>query len=470
VRNLVPAGAFIIMGGPPKFASKSFKALHLAECVSTGRPFLGLATKPRRVIYVVLEDGETRLEMRSHQLGIAPNDPLGVTVCFGRQGLEQAIHWLANTAEPLLVIVDPFVNWLVAMGVKDENASLEIAGFIERFQALARLSGSSIIAIDHYDKSWHGVRGSGAKSGSSDGWLDVRPVGKEGEGLTRIRATLRDGKPVEIGVELTSTPCAPDCPVCKDWDSPEDRVQIRLIERSIDQMPRFWQPNEAQLAGNGTTENAKEARRAEKAEAAAVAKVVRETKASAKTSVSAETDKARIIALLGTPEAIAARLSGTSVADRLNLSQRRVSTLLAQLVDAGDVQLPQGGFGYRLAAAPLVEPAFTPPEPLADVGTPTREETLEFLAGLKMRAVTTVSKRLHVTTGTARELLDRAAAEASAELAANVAATVAEVSRAELSPISAEAIAAAIAANVAEDAAEPEPSPAPVRARRWGAK
>ena len=419
VQDLCPRGSFIIMAGPPKLASKSFKVLHLAECVAKGRPFLGLRTKQSKVFYVGLEDGDKRVERRLHQLGIQENDRAAFYPFFGRDGLNDAIRLLTASTEPILFIVDPLVNWLGLAALKDENDPILLANFIEQYRSICRATGSTILVTDHFDKGWSGMRGSSAKNGSSDGWIDVRPVGKDGDGTTRIKATLRDGRSPELGVVLKSDACAIDCPICSVWENPNDRVQIRFESIAPESLPKTFTLSETQLGANGrpqggATVNKPPIRR------------------------SVEDDGNLIIDLLGSKEGALGgnRWTAAAIAEATKLKLNRAALVLAKLVKAGTLLEPRGNgenaLGFRLVVAPNGAPAavvpirkvvqgseaaegpsFERPESLSDFGPVTEEELAMFnVDAERARAVSSASQRLRVSIGTALALLKKAQAEA----------------------------------------------------------
>jgi hypothetical protein len=426
VQDLIPAGSFVILAGPPKLASKSFKTLDLAIAVANGEPFLGQPSRKRKVLYVALEDGPIRLSQRLHQLGVAPDDSRVMPMAFfGRRGGQAAMQILADAtpADPYLVIIDPLINWLGQAGLKDENEALQIANFIEQYRELVLKSGSTIFVNDHMDKTWNGMRGSGAKNGSSDGWIDARPVGKEGEGYVRLKATLRDGgRAAEIGVQLTTTPCRIDCPICSTWSSPTDKVQIRFKVIPIDQMPKKFEASEAQLAGNG---------RGQGSDSRQNAKPAKRTK---------EEDRDAVMGLLGSEAN--GRWTPVLIGEALKMSDGKVVAALRTLVSSGEVLPMQGTgasfIGYRLRtgevgrmaeASPGVvrrqplpggdaegKPEIAPPDPIADDQSLVTEEELARynVTGERQTAATMVSRRLAISISDAYVLLRRAKIEQDA--------------------------------------------------------
>ena len=71
---IAPAVSSDLFKGPG--FSVIFGCLHMALCVARGQPFLGRATRKRKVMYVFLEDGRRRVAWRFKQLGLSPTDDI----------------------------------------------------------------------------------------------------------------------------------------------------------------------------------------------------------------------------------------------------------------------------------------------------------------------------------------------------------------------------------------------------------
>jgi len=62
VDGFLPAGTFILAGAPK--VGKSFLMTQLCWCIAEGAPFLGYDTQPSDVLYLALEDTDTRVQER----------------------------------------------------------------------------------------------------------------------------------------------------------------------------------------------------------------------------------------------------------------------------------------------------------------------------------------------------------------------------------------------------------------------
>lgn len=75
VDRLIEGKTLIILAGAPKAAHKTFLALHLADCISQGKDFLGRKTIKTFTVYTALEDSKASIGYRMGLLRAASNRP-----------------------------------------------------------------------------------------------------------------------------------------------------------------------------------------------------------------------------------------------------------------------------------------------------------------------------------------------------------------------------------------------------------
>ncbi|AQA02106.1 hypothetical protein BVC93_06325 [Mycobacterium sp. MS1601] len=158
VPGIIPEGCCILSGHPK--IGKSFLVLDVALSAAGGGTVLGVQVDPRPVLYMALEDGPRRLQLRSRML--LEEEPLPAEFCFMTRedtecAMEAAKAWVnAHHAEKPLVIVDTLEK---IRGGRSQNAYSDDykAGMLLQ-ELLA--PGGAVIAVHHNRK------------GDSDDFLD----------------------------------------------------------------------------------------------------------------------------------------------------------------------------------------------------------------------------------------------------------------------------------------------------------
>ena len=107
VEGLIPMGLHLLTGAPK--IGKSWLALELALCVSSGRPFWGYATRRCSVLYLALEDTLSRIQGRIWKLSDTASERLyfalnSLGVADGL--MDQLGDFVESHGETGLVIID----------------------------------------------------------------------------------------------------------------------------------------------------------------------------------------------------------------------------------------------------------------------------------------------------------------------------------------------------------------------------
>jgi putative DNA primase/helicase len=183
---------------------KSFLAIDLAYCISTGNPWHGHVVKKGPVFYVAGEGQEgIRLRLRAweqhNHVSAADNffvSNMAVDLTSPRSvdALAKTIHEMANGhGQPSLIIIDTLARNL---GIGDENSNSDVGKLIQNVDRQLRLRFQASVLIVHH--SGHGAkarpRGASALTGAVD--HEYRFDKKDGS-CTLTCTKTKDNKPVE---------------------------------------------------------------------------------------------------------------------------------------------------------------------------------------------------------------------------------------------------------------------------------
>lgn len=202
IEGVIDAGAFCLLVGPSK-CKKSFFALQLSTCVSTGMKFLAWpVSRPRKTLLVNVELLPDRAHDRESNmtrgLGIPSEDlsrlmvanirGLDITDCIG------AICATIREHRPELTVIDPI--YLVTD--EDESDPVAMKLMCKRLQATIKETSSAIIIVHHDAKGKAGDRDKRDRgSGSSvigrfiDGSVILTPHKDDPENMICVESMYR---------------------------------------------------------------------------------------------------------------------------------------------------------------------------------------------------------------------------------------------------------------------------------------
>ena len=195
VDKLIPQDTVCaVYGAPGTF--KSFFALHLADTIAAGRPFLGhKTTTPEArgdVVYLAAEGGaglRKRLDAAEQVHGVAPDNVVFLRKVLNlRSSKDDANNLLKAIKEggfhPCLLIVDTLAQ---SFGGGNENTSEDMGAFYIIMQHLRENTGASVVVIHHSGKDTdRGLRGHSNLSGNIETEIHlelVEAAPKDGEGI-----------------------------------------------------------------------------------------------------------------------------------------------------------------------------------------------------------------------------------------------------------------------------------------------
>ena len=184
VQGVIPQRSFVALYAPPA-SFKSFIALDIAECIATGRAFLGNEITRQGAVLYIAGEGHGGIGTRIKALKIHHGTPEGTPVYFLRrqvnlrssktdlQDLVQAIDDLKAIHEIHfeMIIIDTLAR---AFGGGNENASEDMGAFITAAGAIQGKYECSLLVVHHAGKdATKGLRGHSSLLGAVDTELEI---------------------------------------------------------------------------------------------------------------------------------------------------------------------------------------------------------------------------------------------------------------------------------------------------------
>ena len=219
VQDLFSAGSNGWIAAEPK-VGKSWIALELAYCLSTGTPFLGrfAVSRPRRIFYIQEEDSERRVHDRLNML--IQGDPSRVRPSgeyfkhavrqgfkLDRDGCLSVLRAEIEAHSPEVILLDVFNR----LHGSDENKQQDMTAILNELNAITNKYGCSFIIVHHNRKPQAGneargnqmIRGSGVLAGWGECSLYLRK-GKNDETIY-VLPESKDSSPIdEFSVALVN--------------------------------------------------------------------------------------------------------------------------------------------------------------------------------------------------------------------------------------------------------------------------
>ena len=199
VNTLLPAG-LTILAAPPK-TGKSWLCLALADAVATGATFFGYKVNEGSVLYMALEDNQSRLQSRLKAIGSKLPSNLHM-VCRNALTLDNGLidqleAWISAHSDTRLIILDTLqrIKGAAAYGM---DAYANDYARLAPLQELAVEKNVAILAVHHFRKQgnyavddvFERLSGSTALFGASDcAWAIY---GKRGADEMTFHVTGRD--------------------------------------------------------------------------------------------------------------------------------------------------------------------------------------------------------------------------------------------------------------------------------------
>lgn len=241
IDDLLYTGAYILAGAPK--IGKSFLVAQLAYHVSTGQPLWGYNTRQGDVLYLALEDDESRLQRRMFRMfGVEGTSSLHFATnakMIGGGLDEQLEKFVREHSDTKLIIVDTLQK--VREAVSDSysySSDYEVIGKLKQF---ADRYGVCILIVHHTRKqpvgdSFEMISGTTGLLGCADGALLMQK-----EKRTDSKATLevvgRDQENLVWGLDHAENEL---------WKQPPDPV-LEAVAKIVSADNREWEGSPTEL-------------------------------------------------------------------------------------------------------------------------------------------------------------------------------------------------------------------------------
>jgi hypothetical protein len=184
VQGVIPQRSFVALYAPPA-SFKSFIALDIAECIATGRAFLGNQITRRGAVLYIAGEGHGGIGSRIKALKTHHSTPVGAPVYFLRRQVnlrssKTDLQDLVNAIDDLkaineinfeLIIIDTLAR---AFGGGNENASEDMGAFITAAGAIQGRYECGLLVVHHAGKdATKGLRGHSSLLGAVDTELEI---------------------------------------------------------------------------------------------------------------------------------------------------------------------------------------------------------------------------------------------------------------------------------------------------------
>ena len=195
VDGLLARKQLVMLGGRSK-SGKSWLVAQLAQSLDTGRPFLGRAAQPAKVLYLPLEDKRARLKRRAQLLGWTPRTTMfhynigrfnGPDGSFGpgMALIEQVAHDFD------VILIDTLIATLD--GTISENDNTAMGAIANELSDIAHGLDCAILLVHHLGKGlsedvFNLLRGASALRGAYDVGLLLDRRQGEREAVLHIEA------------------------------------------------------------------------------------------------------------------------------------------------------------------------------------------------------------------------------------------------------------------------------------------
>ena len=182
ISRIIPEGGFVSLVAQPS-NKKTFVALNMACCVSSGTPFHGKPVRQGNVVYIMAE-GQSGIEKRlcaweSHNgVDINPNtfgfilEPLHLNQTDAVGRLVAALDaYVARVGQVDFIVVDTLNRSLDG----DENAARDMSDFVKGITAIISRFNAAVLVLHHPAKTGTGgARGHSSLNGAVDLGLEIK--------------------------------------------------------------------------------------------------------------------------------------------------------------------------------------------------------------------------------------------------------------------------------------------------------
>ena len=245
IENLLYTGAYILAGAPK--IGKSFLVAQIAHHVSTGQELWGYKVHQGTVLYLALEDDESRLQRRMFRMfGVEGTSSLHFATSAKMLGSgldEQLEKFIREHSDTKLIIVDTLQK--VREAVSDSysySSDYEVIGKLKQF---ADRYGICILIVHHTRKqpagdSFEKISGTTGLSGCADGALIMQKE-KRTDNKAVLEVAGRDQQDQKLWLNFNRERCVWELTKTETelWKEPEDPVLEKIKELVTETTPEW---------------------------------------------------------------------------------------------------------------------------------------------------------------------------------------------------------------------------------------
>ena len=253
IENLLYTGAYILAGAPK--IGKSFLVAQIAHHVSTGQDLWGYKVHQGTVLYLALEDDESRLQRRMFRMfGVEGTSTLHFATSAKMIGSgldEQLEKFVREHSDTKLIIVDTLQK--VREMVSDNysySSDYEVIGKLKQF---ADRHGVCILIVHHTRKqpagdSFEKISGTTGLSGCADGALIMQKE-KRTDGKATLEISGRDqpDQRLYLSKDQERLVWLLDHAENELWKQPPDPV-LEAVAKIVSDENREWEGSPTELA------------------------------------------------------------------------------------------------------------------------------------------------------------------------------------------------------------------------------
>ena len=253
IENLLYTGAYILAGAPK--IGKSFLVAQIAHHVSTGQDLWGYKVHQGTVLYLALEDDESRLQRQMFRMfGVEGTNSLHFATnakMIGSGLDEQLEKFVREHSDTKLVIVDTLQK--VREMVSDNysySSDYEVIGKLKQF---ADRHGVCILIVHHTRKqpagdSFEKISGTTGLSGCADGALIMQKE-KRTDGKATLEISGRDQPDQRLYLSKDQENLVWDLDHAENelWKQPPDPV-LEAVAKIVSDENREWEGSPTELA------------------------------------------------------------------------------------------------------------------------------------------------------------------------------------------------------------------------------
>ena len=204
IQDVIPERSFVALYGPPA-SYKSFIAMDIAECIASGRPWLGKEINGTGPVLYIAGEGHGGIGARIAAIRQHHNTPDGAEIYVIRSQIN--LRSSVDDFTALIVAIDELVEMLGkdlrmividtlarAFGGGNENSSDDMGAFIQATGKIQNRYRCSLMVLHHAGKdTTKGLRGHSSLLGAVDTQMEIMRFTESMKGLI-LMSKQKDGQ------------------------------------------------------------------------------------------------------------------------------------------------------------------------------------------------------------------------------------------------------------------------------------